>query len=73
MGLRIDLVRELTPELLVKGVLANSHRYKPEPLLAKTGTGSLSPTTQADRERNQKLRKSLNRAVLKAARARTRS
>lgn len=67
MGLRTDLVVKLTPEMLLKGVKANQHRYKPEPLLAKTGVGSLAPTTAADRKRDRKLRKQLNAAVLRAA------
>lgn len=67
MGLRTDLVHQLTPELLLKGVVANSHRYRPRPLLAATGKGSLSPSTPADRERDRKLRNALNRAVLKRA------
>lgn len=67
MGLRTDLVHKLTPKMLLKGVVSNTHRYKPEPLLAKTGTGSLSPTTPADQARDRKVRKSLNRAVLKLA------
>jgi hypothetical protein len=67
MSLRTDLVHQLTPAMLLKGMLANSHRYKPEPRLATTGVGSLSPTTPQDRQRDQKLRKSLNRSVLRAA------
>lgn len=67
MGLRSDLVEQLTPEMLLEGILANQHRYKPEPLLATTGTGSLLSATPADRKVDHKLRKKLNRAVLKAA------
>jgi hypothetical protein len=55
--------------MLLKGVLANKHRYKPEPLLATTGVGSLSPTTPADRARDRKLRKSLNCSLHKASTA----
>jgi len=35
MKLRFDLVEKLTPEMLLKSVLANNHRYKAEPLLSK--------------------------------------
>jgi hypothetical protein len=70
MGLRVDLVHKLTPELLLKSALANQHRYKPEPLLATTGVGSLTPTTKGDIARDRKVRKSINRAVLKAGSAR---
>jgi hypothetical protein len=66
MGLRIDLVHKLTPELLIKGALANQHRYKPEPLLANTGVGSLTPTTQKDVIQDRKVRRSINRALLKS-------
>jgi hypothetical protein len=43
MKLRFDLVEKLTPEMLMESVLANKHRYKAEPLLSRTGTGSMSP------------------------------
>jgi hypothetical protein len=66
MGLRIDLVQKVTPAMLLNGIVANQHRYKPEPLLAKTGRGSLSHTTPADQRRDRKIRKALNQAVLKS-------
>jgi hypothetical protein len=43
MKLRLDLLEHLTADDLLEEVLANNHRYKAEPLLSKTGTGSLSP------------------------------
>ena len=42
MKLRTDLLAKLTPEMMLEGILANTPRYKPEPLFSKTGTGSLS-------------------------------
>lgn len=42
MKLRLDLLKYATPEEALKEALANSPRYKPEPLFSKTGTGSLS-------------------------------
>ena len=42
MKFRLDLVEQLTAQDLMEEVLANNHRYKPEPLLSKTGTGSSS-------------------------------
>ena len=42
MKLRLDLLEHLTAEDILQEVLANNHRYKPEPLFSKTGTGSLS-------------------------------
>jgi hypothetical protein len=65
MALRTDLVHKLTPAMLLKSVLANKHRYKPERLLAATGVGSPTPTTPAGRRRERKLRKSLKRSVLR--------
>lgn len=62
-------MHKLTPELLLKGALANQHRYKPEPLLSRTGTGSLSPTTKADLARDRKVRKSVHHSLLKSASA----
>ena len=50
MKLRLDLLEHLRPEDILEEVLANNHRYKPEPLFSKTGTGSLMPATQEDRE-----------------------
>ena len=49
MKLRVDLLKYLTAEDLMEEVLANNHRYKPEPLLSKTGTGSLSPASIEER------------------------
>jgi hypothetical protein len=49
MKLRFDLVEHLTEADLLEEVLANNHRYKPEPLLSKTGTGSLSSASIEER------------------------
>ena len=49
MKLRIDLLEYLTDEDIMEEVLANNHRYKPEPLLSKTGVGSLSSATTEER------------------------
>ena len=49
MKLRLDLVEHLTAQDLMEEVLANNHRYKPEPLLSKTGTGSLSSASTEER------------------------
>jgi hypothetical protein len=61
MKLRFDLVEEITPEMLMESVLANNHRYKAEPLLSKTGTGSLSPASTEDRAIEEKLSTDLTR------------
>jgi|GEM_PF-448950 len=55
MKLRFDLVEKITPEMLMESVLVNNHRYKAEPLLSKTGTGSLSPASTEDRAIEEKL------------------
>ncbi|HEY6167000.1 MAG TPA: hypothetical protein VI454_03095 [Verrucomicrobiae bacterium] len=49
MKLRTDLLEKLTPEMLKEGVVMNTHRYKPEPRLSKTGVGSLSSASTEDR------------------------
>jgi hypothetical protein len=49
MKLRTDLLKHLTEEDILEEVLANNHRYKPEPLLSKTGVGSLSSASTAER------------------------
>lgn len=49
MKLRLDLLEQLRPEDLLEEVLANNHRYKPEPLFSKTGVGSLSSASIEER------------------------
>jgi hypothetical protein len=49
MKLRLDLLEHLTEEDMMEEVLANNHRYKPEPLFSKTGVGSLSSATTEER------------------------
>ena len=49
MKLRLDLLEHLTDEDIMEEVLANSHRYKPEPVFSKTGVGSLSSVSTAER------------------------
>ena len=41
MKLRLDLLEHLTAEDIRKAAEDLVHRFKPEPLLSKTGTGSL--------------------------------
>jgi len=55
MKLRFDLAEKVTPEMMMASVLANNHRYKAEPLLSKTGIGSMSPTSTEDRANEEKL------------------
>ena len=49
MKLRLDLLKELTEQDILEEVLANNHRYNPEPLFSKTGVGSLSPASTEER------------------------
>ena len=48
-------MKKLKPEMLREAILANNHRYKAEPLLSKTGIGSLSPASTEDRAIEEKL------------------
>ena len=64
MKLRFDLVEKITPEMLMESVLANNHRYKAEPLLSKTGTGSLSPASTEDRAIEEKLSLDITRKLM---------
>jgi hypothetical protein len=41
MKLRLDLLEHLTTEDVIEEAQATVHRFKPEPLFSKTGTGSL--------------------------------
>ena len=53
MKLRLDLLEHLTDEDILEEVLANNHRYKPEPLFSKTGVGSLSSASIEEREQEE--------------------
>ena len=54
MKLRLDLVEKLTEADLREEILANNHRYKPEPHFSKTGTGTLSSASIAERASEEK-------------------
>ena len=53
MKLRLDLLEHLTDEDILEEVLANNHRYKPEPLFSKTGVGSLSSASTKERAQEE--------------------
>jgi hypothetical protein len=61
--LRIDLLEFLTDKDILESALANTHRYKPEPLFSKTGVGYLAPATPEDREQEMKQSEALIRRV----------
>ena len=51
MKLRIDLLEHLTDQDILEEAVATVHRFKPEPLLSKTGTGSLLSASTEERAR----------------------
>jgi hypothetical protein len=53
MKLRLDLLEHLTDEDILEEVLANNHRYKPEPRFSKTGVGSLSSASTGERAQEE--------------------
>ena len=53
MKLRLDLLEHLTDQDILEEVLANNHRYKPEPLFSKTGVGSLTSASIAERAQEE--------------------
>ena len=53
MRLRLDLLEQLTDQDILEEVLANNHRYKPEPNFSKTGVGSLSSASTEERAQEE--------------------
>jgi len=53
MKLRLDLLEQLTDQDILEEVLANNHRYKPEPLFSKAGVGSLSSASTEERAQEE--------------------
>ena len=53
MKLRLDLLEHLTDQDILEEVLANNHRYKPEPLFSKTGVGGLSSASTEERAQEE--------------------
>ena len=49
MKLRLDLLEHLTDQDILEEVLANNHRYRPQPDFSNTGVGTLSPASTAER------------------------
>ena len=68
MKLRLDLLEHLTDEDILEEVLANNHRYKPEPLFSKTGTGSLSSASTEERAKEVEHSTALTRKLRARAR-----
>jgi hypothetical protein len=53
MKFRPDLVKLLKPEDFMEEVLANNHRYKPEPNFSRTGVGTLSSASIEERAQEE--------------------
>jgi hypothetical protein len=53
MRLRLDLLEHLTDQDILEEVLANNHRYKPEPNFSKTGVGTLSSASIEERAQEE--------------------
>jgi hypothetical protein len=53
MKTRPDLVKLLTAEDFMEEVLANNHRYKPEPNFSRTGVGTLSSASTEERAQEE--------------------
>jgi hypothetical protein len=51
MKFRVDLLKFITEEDILEGVLANNHRYQAEPLFSQTGVGSLASATEEEKAR----------------------
>jgi len=68
MKLRTDLLEHLTAEDLRQAAMASVHRYKPEPLFSKTGTGSLSSASTRERAREVAHSTALTRKLQQRAR-----
>jgi hypothetical protein len=52
MKLRLDLLKHLTAED-TRQAAESAHRFKPEPLLSKTGVGSLSSASTGERAQEE--------------------
>lgn len=63
MKLRLDLLAHLTAEDILEEAVATAHRFKPEPLLSKTGTGSLSSASIEERAKEAERSMELTRKL----------
>ena len=68
MKLRTDLLKHLTAKDILEEAVATVHRYKPEPLLSKTGTGSLLSASTEERAREVARSTALIRKLRRRAR-----
>jgi len=63
MKLRLDLLEHLTAEDIREEAEATVHRFKPEPLLSKTGTGSLLSASTEERAKEVERSTALTRKL----------
>ncbi len=49
MKLKTDLLEQLSAADILAEAVATNHRFRPEPLLSKTGTGSLLSASTGER------------------------
>lgn len=68
MKLRLDLLEHLRAEDIRQAAEDSVHRFKPEPLLLKTGTGSLSSASTEERAREVAHSMDLTRKLERRAR-----
>jgi len=64
MKLRLDLLKHLKVEDFFEEAAETAHRFKPEPLLSKTGTGSLSPSSTEERAKEDERNMAFTRKLL---------
>jgi hypothetical protein len=69
MKIRTDLLKKLTPEMMLEGVVMNNHRYAPEPRLSKTGVGSLSSASTEERAKEDALSTGIIKKLTKKSRS----
>jgi hypothetical protein len=67
MKLRLDLLEHLTAKDIRRAAADSSHRFKPEPLLSKTGIGSLSSASTAERAKEVEHSTDLTRKLTERA------
>jgi hypothetical protein len=68
MKLRLDLLEHLTAEDIRQAAAKSAHRFKPEPLLSKTGVGSLSSASTEERAKEVEHGMDLTRKLIRRAR-----
>ncbi|MEI6350870.1 MAG: hypothetical protein WCP06_07165 [Verrucomicrobiota bacterium] len=73
MKLRLDLLKRLTADDILEEAVATNHRFKPEPLLSKTGVGSLLSASTKERaneaERSMALARKLHSRVARSGKS----